>query len=97
MFDNTAAKKTPQFSLSNSNKRIWIKHPLACFTGNESDARGGIVVQGSVIKEVLSLGQSPLEPVDEVFDARETRGFTWFGEYSSSLLSNPDTSLGACG
>ncbi|MEP0073586.1 MAG: 8-oxoguanine deaminase [Marinomonas sp.] len=71
MFDNAAAKKSSQFSLSNPNKRIWIKHPLACFTGNESDARGGIVVQGSVIQEVHSLGQQPLEPVDEIFDARE--------------------------
>ncbi|QRV23784.1 8-oxoguanine deaminase [Marinomonas foliarum] len=54
-----------------SSNRIWIKQPLACFTANELDARGGIVIEGERIKEVLPLGQLPSLPVDEVVDASE--------------------------
>jgi len=51
--------------------RTWLKNPLAVFTANELDARGGLVVEGGVIVEMLPLGQQPAQPWDHVFDARE--------------------------
>ncbi len=29
--------------------RIWLKNPLAVFTANDLDARGGLVIEGGVI------------------------------------------------
>lgn len=37
--------------------RTWLKNPLAIFTANELDARGGLVLQDGVIVEVLKQGQ----------------------------------------
>ena len=34
--------------------RIWLKNPLAIFTANGLDARGGLVLQDGVISEVLA-------------------------------------------
>ncbi|MEK1942431.1 MAG: 8-oxoguanine deaminase [Pseudomonas sp.] len=51
--------------------RIWIKNPLAVFTGNSLDAAGGLVVENGVISELLSAGQQPSRPCDSTFDARE--------------------------
>lgn len=51
--------------------RLWIKNPLAVFTGNSLDAAGGLVVENGVIAEVLGAGQSPSRPCDSTFDARE--------------------------
>ncbi|MGY4533013.1 8-oxoguanine deaminase [Pseudomonas sp. TE3786] len=51
--------------------RIWIKNPLATFTGNSLDAAGGFVVENGVIAEVLGAGQQPSRPCDSTFDARE--------------------------
>ncbi len=51
--------------------RLWIKNPLAVFTGNSLDAAGGLVVENGVIAEVLGAGQSPSRPCDSSFDARE--------------------------
>jgi len=51
--------------------RIWIKNPLALFTGNDLDGRGGLVVHGGLISEVLAAGQQPAQPCEQVFDARE--------------------------
>ena len=51
--------------------RTWLKNPLAIFTSNELDARGGLVVQDGVIVEVLAAGQQPSAPCNEVFEARE--------------------------
>lgn len=51
--------------------RIWIKNPLALFTANDRDAAGGLVVENSVIAELLGAGQAPARPVDSSFDARE--------------------------
>lgn len=48
---------------------IWIKHPLAVYTGNTDDTRGGIVVKGDKIVELLALNQSPSIPVDYTVDA----------------------------
>ncbi len=51
--------------------RLWIKNPLAVFTGNSLDAAGGLVVENGVIAELLGAGQSPSRPCDSTFDARE--------------------------
>lgn len=51
--------------------RIWLKNPLAIFTANTLDARGGLVIENGRIHEVLGLGQSPAAPCDQIFDARE--------------------------
>lgn len=49
--------------------RIWLKNPLATFTGNGLDAGGGIVVAGSTIAELVPAGGKPSHPCEEVFDA----------------------------
>src|SRR6185312_1754303 len=49
--------------------RLWVKNPLSAFTANDLDASGGLVIQDSVIAEVLAAGQEPSTPCDEVFDA----------------------------
>ncbi|PBQ01394.1 8-oxoguanine deaminase [Pseudomonas congelans] len=51
--------------------RIWLKNPLAVFTANDLDARGGLVIEGGVINEVLAAGQLPSTPCTQTFDARE--------------------------
>ncbi|MDF2490597.1 MAG: hypothetical protein K0S77_3219 [Pseudomonas sp.] len=51
--------------------RTWLKHPLAIFTANNLDARGGLVIEEGRISEVLAQGQNPSAPVAQVFDARE--------------------------
>lgn len=51
--------------------RIWLKNPLAIFTANTLDARGGLVLEGGIIREVLGLDQTPATPCQQTFDARE--------------------------
>lgn len=51
--------------------RTWLKSPLAIFTANGSDARGGLVIENGRISELLASGQSPSAPCQQVFDARE--------------------------
>ncbi|MBC3483368.1 8-oxoguanine deaminase [Pseudomonas sp. SWRI59] len=51
--------------------RIWLKSPLAIFTANDTDARGGLVIEDGRITQLLALGESPSQPCDHVFDARE--------------------------
>jgi 8-oxoguanine deaminase len=51
--------------------RTWLKNPLAVFTANDLDARGGLVIEGGVIVEVLPLGHLPSQQCETVFDARE--------------------------
>lgn len=51
--------------------RIWIKNPLAIFTANDLDASGGLVIEDGRITEVLSAGQQPAAPCQQVFEARE--------------------------
>ncbi|USD42873.1 8-oxoguanine deaminase [Vibrio sp. SCSIO 43135] len=48
---------------------IWIKHPLAIYTGTQQDARGGIVIQGNTIVELVALNQEPSVTVDYSVDA----------------------------
>ncbi|UBM24744.1 8-oxoguanine deaminase [Pseudomonas sp. p1(2021b)] len=51
--------------------RIWLKSPLAIFTANGADARGGLVIEDGRITQLLALGESPSTLCDQVFDARE--------------------------
>ncbi|TFH87623.1 8-oxoguanine deaminase [Billgrantia azerbaijanica] len=45
---------------------LWIRQPLAC---SDPQAAGGVVVQGSRIREAVPAGGHPATPVDGVFDA----------------------------
>lgn len=54
-----------------SANRIWLKNPLAVFTANDLDARGGLVIEGGTIVELVAAGQLPSAPCAQVFDARE--------------------------
>lgn len=47
----------------------WIKNPLALWTGNDRDAGGGLVVNGSEIVELVQAGGQPSLPVTTIFDA----------------------------
>lgn len=49
--------------------RIWIRSPLAIWTGGDSDARGGLVVHEGRIERCLAAGEQPDGVIDEVFDA----------------------------
>jgi len=50
--------------------RTWIKTPLAVMS--EAAAEGGIVVDGSIIVELLAAGMQPAAAVDHVVDASES-------------------------
>ncbi|MEV3833454.1 8-oxoguanine deaminase [Aeromonas allosaccharophila] len=54
-----------------SATRIWIKNPLATFTPEAVDGRGGLVIENNLISEVLAAGQQPARPCEQVFDARD--------------------------
>lgn len=54
---------------SSYNKTLWIKHPLACWTGNQQDASNGLVVKGDTIIELVAKDTSPQHSIDQVFDA----------------------------
>ena len=47
-------------------RRTWIRSPLAILA---EGARGGLVVEGSRIVELVPAGTEPAAPVDEIFDA----------------------------
>lgn len=49
---------------------LWIKNPLAIFTANQQDARGGIVIQNGKIIELVALGQQPKADYHQFYDAR---------------------------
>ncbi|WP_342649765.1 8-oxoguanine deaminase [Pseudomonas sp. REB1044] len=51
--------------------RTWLKSPLAIFTANHADARGGLVIEGGRISQLLALGEQPEQPCEQVFDARQ--------------------------
>lgn len=53
------------------NKTLWIKQPLSIYTANDQDAQNGIVISAGIITELVAKGQSPKQPVDQVFDASE--------------------------
>ncbi len=48
---------------------IWLQNPLAVYTANNDDARGGVVVEGDRIVELVAGGQRPARSVDKIFDA----------------------------
>lgn len=52
-------------------KRVWLKEPLAIYTGGEEDARGGVVIEGAKVAELIPLGGSPKAAVDETILVRD--------------------------
>ncbi|MCG9786733.1 8-oxoguanine deaminase [Vibrio mediterranei] len=50
---------------------VWIKNPLAIYTGTTEDAGGGIVVQGSQIVELVASNQEPTTTITAVIDASQ--------------------------
>lgn len=48
---------------------LWIKRPLAIWTGTNDDARGGVVISGSRIVGLVASGGQPVTPVSTVIDA----------------------------
>ncbi|MCY1402234.1 8-oxoguanine deaminase [compost metagenome] len=54
-----------------SSPRLWLRNPLAIFTANGLDARGGLVVQDGRIVELVAAGQQPSTPCEQVFDASQ--------------------------
>ena len=51
--------------------KTWIKNPLAIWTGNKIDARGGVVVKDNQIIELIPINASPSQDVDTLIDASE--------------------------
>ncbi len=58
-------------SNTQQNLAIWIKHPLAIYTGNDQDATNGLVIKGTEIVELIAKGQSPNTEYQSVFDAKD--------------------------
>lgn len=58
-------------SIQTAVQRLWIKQPLAIFTGNDLDSRGGLVIENNQIVEVLALNQEPSTPCQQTFNARD--------------------------
>lgn len=56
---------------SMSSDAVWIRSPLAIHTANSLDARGGLVIEGGRIVELVALGEQPATPCGEVFEAGE--------------------------
>ncbi len=52
------------------SERLWIKNPLAILVDDGQDARGGIVISGGVITELVAGGQQP-SAIDKVYDASQ--------------------------
>ncbi|MCY9871442.1 8-oxoguanine deaminase [Vibrio barjaei] len=50
---------------------VWIKNPLAIYTGTTEDAGGGIVIQGSRIIELVASNQEPTTTITAVIDASQ--------------------------
>ncbi|QIO05628.1 8-oxoguanine deaminase [Acinetobacter shaoyimingii] len=48
---------------------FWIKNPMAIYTGNDLDARGGIVISNGKIIELVPNNQRPNSQIDHFFDA----------------------------
>ncbi len=49
----------------------WIKNPLSIYTSNTQDARGGIVIRGQTIVELVPTGEQPKTQISEVVDASQ--------------------------
>ncbi len=50
---------------------LWLKNPLAIYTSNENDARGGIIISDGKIVELVGLNQQPTTRYDQTFDAKD--------------------------
>ncbi|WP_456295121.1 8-oxoguanine deaminase [Vibrio sp. AK197] len=50
---------------------VWIKNPLAIYTANQHDARGGLLVRGNRIIELVAKDGTPTNHVDYVVDASQ--------------------------
>ena len=57
------------YRLHDRPRNTWIKNPLAVWTGNETDASGGILIKDDKILELIPGGGSPSLPVDSTLDA----------------------------
>ncbi|MEP1553956.1 MAG: 8-oxoguanine deaminase [Paraglaciecola sp.] len=51
-----------------SNKTLWLKSPAAIYTGNESNAGNGLVIQGTKIIELVPSGHTPISKIDHYID-----------------------------
>ena len=49
--------------------KTWIKNPAATWTGNQTSAENGIIIEGNVITELVN--GEPESPVDEIYDAEK--------------------------
>ncbi|MGO1192127.1 8-oxoguanine deaminase [Vibrio casei] len=58
-------------SFNVNNQTTWINNPLAVYTGSLQDARGGLVIKGNTILELVSLNSEPSYKIDTVVDARQ--------------------------
>ncbi|MGO2344085.1 8-oxoguanine deaminase [Vibrio litoralis] len=59
-----------QHSANQNLTTTWIKNPLDIYTGVSQDARGGIVVRGNTILELVALNSEPSHKIDIVVDAK---------------------------
>ncbi|MGF1767508.1 8-oxoguanine deaminase [Enterovibrio makurazakiensis] len=50
---------------------IWLKSPLAIWTGTNEDASGGVVIEGNTIVELVAKNALPSIKVDQIVDASE--------------------------
>ncbi len=55
--------------MSQNTASLWLKNPLGIHTGTDADARGGLVVDGTRVRELVPAGGAPAAPVDHVLDA----------------------------
>ena len=54
--------------LSFSTASVWLKSPAAVFTANNEDAKGGVVIRGNTIIELVASGQTPKTSIDHYVD-----------------------------
>jgi len=48
---------------------VWIKNPLAIYAKN---SKGGVVIKGQEIIELVGAGKSTLSKIDEIYDASDS-------------------------
>lgn len=49
--------------------RLWLRNPLACWTGTGENADNGLVVQNHTIVELVAGGATPRVACEQIFDA----------------------------
>lgn len=68
---NNPTSNAPTRNAPTSNApTTWIKNPLAIYSGTEKDVRGGLVVQGNLIIELVALNAEPIHRIDNVVEAK---------------------------